>query len=845
MILMKNNSFTFAFLTVLVISLVIASTPTINPKTTITATTTLNSKTNGQGDLVTVPESTNAVNLDGQITPEEWSDAYNVGLTLYTITDQWEAEFWIKYNDSHILMAEKIDDPAVNVSGAFMIMVGIVIDLFIIHGQDIMGVAGNPYMGTILTFDMFQPPEQDPQFDTDYVDPPGTNDVSGNTSYDDIEGPSAEWARPLYTGDIYDHSLTKGMLFFVTGGYNDGYQPEDSPAQLAPEDTLMFTLERFTVPYSTTPVDFDDDIDVISEWGDAFYVPSILLSNGTETWFLDLWMKFNYTHLLFAMNISNPTTAGNFTFLGLIENLLTFDITYLSTDLFGILGDISNDPAKTETYDLYFSGPRESAEVQNDTDLGGTNDTYGATYYSSITGPQAEFCHPLNSSDPNDEALQPGSTFLGMLGYGDGWWHFGVDRPPVLSPSGAFVLEEPVIDSPPDIIIEQGSTGNSIIWHPRALNHLMYNVTIDDSVVDSGFWDGGDITIDLDVLSLSLGIYDFTCGVNVTYGNSTSNSVNVQVVDTSNPIFIDPPDDITYEEDTTGHYITWTPSDANPAYYNVTLDGGWHSGDLWDGTSITIGIDGLADGIYTYICGVNDTEGNSASDTVIVTVTSSEVTPPTFIDPPADITYELGTTGHSITWDPVEANPNLYNITQDGALVASGEWDGGDIFIDLDALGLTPGTYIFICGVNDSYGNSAIDSVTVQVNPDTTTPTIDEPDDITYLEGETGKNITWHPQDLNPNMYNITQDGALVASGEWDGGIITIDLDALGLTPGTYVFVCSVNDTNGNSVSDEVTVTVTAPEEVSEFSYGYAFIALVALPLLALITYRKTKKLRT
>jgi len=96
-------------------------------------------------------------------------------------------------------------------------------------------------------------------------------------------------------------------------------------------------------------------------------------------------------------------------------------------------------------------------------------------------------------------------------------------------------------------------------------------------------------------------------------------------------------------------------------------------------------------------------------------------------------------------------------------------------------------------------------------------------------------------------MYNVTMDGVLVPgySGVWDGNDITLNLDDLSLTVGTYIFVCSVNDTNGNSVSDEVTVTVTAPEEVSEFSYGYAFIALVALPLIALITYRKTKKLRT
>ena len=111
---MKNTSIHFAFLTILVITLTFASTPTMNPNTTITATTTLNSKTNGQGDLVTVPESTTAVNLNGDITPLEWSDAYNVTLTLWNYTGpgvkdySWEAEFLIKHNTTHILMAEKI-----------------------------------------------------------------------------------------------------------------------------------------------------------------------------------------------------------------------------------------------------------------------------------------------------------------------------------------------------------------------------------------------------------------------------------------------------------------------------------------------------------------------------------------------------------------------------------------------------------------------------------------------------------------------------------------------------------------------------------------------------------------
>ncbi len=120
-------------------------------------------------------------------------------------------------------------------------------------------------------------------------------------------------------------------------------------------------------------------------------------------------------------------------------------------------------------------------------------------------------------------------------------------------------------------------------------------------------------------------------------------------------------------------------------------------------------------------------------------------------------------------------------------------------------------------------------------------PTIDEPSDITYEEGETGNNITWQPRDVNPNMYTITQDGILVDSGDWDGGDITYNIDNLPV--GTYIFTCAVNDTLGNSASDSVTVTVTEP--VPEFTKQWAGVTLgflAALIALTTLRYKKEKK---
>ncbi|MEX2720580.1 MAG: hypothetical protein Q6362_004075, partial [Candidatus Wukongarchaeota archaeon] len=87
---------------------------------------------------------------------------------------------------------------------------------------------------------------------------------------------------------------------------------------------------------------------------------------------------------------------------------------------------------------------------------------------------------------------------------------------------------------------------------------------------------------------------------------------------------IDQPADITYEEGSTGHNITWQASDAEPSGYTVTRNETLLESDSWAGGNITVNVDGLAIGVYLYTCTVNDTIGQSASDTVMVTVKAPE-----------------------------------------------------------------------------------------------------------------------------------------------------------------------------------------------------------------------------
>jgi hypothetical protein len=102
--------------------------------------------------------------------------------------------------------------------------------------------------------------------------------------------------------------------------------------------------------------------------------------------------------------------------------------------------------------------------------------------------------------------------------------------------------------------------------------------------------------------------------------------------------FIDNPQDITFEEGSTGHNITWTPSDANPFYYNLTRNGATIMEGSWDNSSITTIVDGLPSGVYTFTCTVFDKGNHISSDAVVVTVTTPPTTPttPTTTNTPTD-----------------------------------------------------------------------------------------------------------------------------------------------------------------------------------------------------------------
>lgn len=87
-------------------------------------------------------------------------------------------------------------------------------------------------------------------------------------------------------------------------------------------------------------------------------------------------------------------------------------------------------------------------------------------------------------------------------------------------------------------------------------------------------------------------------------------------------------------------------------------------------------------------------------------------------------------------------------------------------------------------------------------------PTINHPDDVTYMETETGNEITWTPvADAGASEYVIRINGTSQGVTHWSGGAITINVDGVNASITNYQL--TVFDRLGYSTSDLVILNVT------------------------------------
>ncbi|MBY9001333.1 MAG: hypothetical protein KGD64_10485 [Candidatus Heimdallarchaeota archaeon] len=91
-------------------------------------------------------------------------------------------------------------------------------------------------------------------------------------------------------------------------------------------------------------------------------------------------------------------------------------------------------------------------------------------------------------------------------------------------------------------------------------------------------------------------------------------------IDFLNP-YVSDEADFGYTVGDTGNTISWDATDRFPGTYIIYKDSVFVDADIWNSaTPIEINVDGLAEGMHTYMIEITDLAGNIASDIVIVTV---------------------------------------------------------------------------------------------------------------------------------------------------------------------------------------------------------------------------------
>ncbi len=376
----------------------------------------------------------------------------------------------------------------------------------------------------------------------------------------------------------------------------------------------------------------------------------------------------------------------------------------------------------------------------------------------------------------------------------------------------------PSVDTPSDIIYDEGDSGNAITWTLGDEHPSTYEVRRNGTIIESGEWNSTANEILIGVDGLGLGMHNYTISVYDSVSNMGSDTVLVTVVDGTSPQ-LDEQSDREIEVKSSGNLIVWNPSDEHPLAYECYRNGTIVESGNWNSTGETIEIEIDAEQLasYNYTLVVFDVGGNNATDTVWVAVV--DTTPPA-VNEPNDIQYAEGLTGNDIVWVVSDYYPDSQQILRNGTAIRTTDWDESDISISVD--GLAAGTYNYTLTVLDTSGNYATDTVWVTVT-DITSPTINEPTDTTYESGSSGNAISWICSDLHPSHYEVFHNGTSSGILQWDGSDIDYNIDGLAL--GLHNFTIILYDESENTATDTVWVTVEDTSDPvldspSDLSYG-------------------------
>ncbi len=281
--------------------------------------------------------------------------------------------------------------------------------------------------------------------------------------------------------------------------------------------------------------------------------------------------------------------------------------------------------------------------------------------------------------------------------------------------------------------------------------------------------------------------------------------------DVRDPI-ITGPEDIEVLIDTENVTLTWTVEDEYPFSIEVWVNGDLNITSSWVNTTFNY-VYNVSSSFPSFIIGnfeikliATDMNSNFEEDTVSIRLYEN-VTP--VIEGPDPLEFTFAETGHSLSWNVTDDNPNMYDVYQNDDLFTTGTINPDEPVIGISLDGLELGVHNFSLYVNDTSGNTAMHSVLVTVLGDDVDPVITyTPADIYYAQGDTHQVFNWTASDDFMDYYEILVDGVVLVSEDWTTE--NIEFDFSGLPQGNHNVTLRVYDLGGNMAESIVMVYVSA-----------------------------------
>jgi PKD repeat protein len=368
--------------------------------------------------------------------------------------------------------------------------------------------------------------------------------------------------------------------------------------------------------------------------------------------------------------------------------------------------------------------------------------------------------------------------------------------------------EPPYVDAGEDVTVPlETPEGTQVTLNGTAIDDI--DIELDYVWSENGTVLGNEANL---TYTFSFGSHVLTLNATDDSGNTGTDTVTVDVVDTTPPV-VDAGEDATVE--------AVSPSGAEVMLHgeatddtDMDLDYVWSEEDTILGTDANLTIT-LSLGTHVLTLNATDDSGNTGTDTVTVDVV--DTTPPV-VDAGEDATVEAGyeTTIHGTATDLVDTQ--LDYVWEEGSTVLGTEADLTFTF--------TLGTHVLTLTATDDSGNTATDNVTIEA-VDTTAPEISVsvvpdimwPPNHKYADVETVVTVQ-DTVDPSPTVILVSVTSNEADNGKGDGNttndIVTLDDTSFRLRAersGTgqgriYTITYKATDASGNSAEASITITV-------------------------------------